>query len=165
MSSPHLLRPFPGRRLGLVEDDETVVVFAVLGGRYAGPTMLAHFPTLRRRINEISSEIKVVVFVDEPTPVSATVARIDEMLSVFDDADAIVCFQRPTEALKEMAGRTVLRSVDRSELAAVVGPEVILRSSLDKALEQECSALWVNPTALVAAIGGRIKLFSDRPSI
>ena len=162
MSSPHLLRPFPGRQLGLVEGDDAVVVFAVLGGRYAGPTMLAHGPTLKRRINEVSSEIKVVAFVDEPAPVSATVARIDDMLAALDEADALVCFQRPTEAVKEVAGRTVLRGVDRTQLAAVVSPEVIVRSSLQNALEQERTELWVNPTALVAAIGGRVKLFSER---
>jgi len=162
MTSPHLLRPFPGRQLGLVEGDDAVVVFGVLGGRYAGPTMLAHVPTLIRRITEVSPEIKVAVFVDEPTPLSTTVALIDDMLAVFDRADAMVCFQRPTEAVKEVAGGTVLRGVDRSELGAIVSPEVILCSSLQKALEQEPPELWVNPTALVAAIGGRIKLFSER---
>jgi 2-C-methyl-D-erythritol 4-phosphate cytidylyltransferase len=164
MSSPHLLRPFPGRQLGLIEGDDAVAIFGVLGGRYAGPTMLAHVPTLIRRINELTTEIKVVVFVDEPTPVSATVARIDAMLAAFDDADALVCFQRPNEAVKEVAGRTVLRGVDRSQLAAVVSPEVILRSSLQQALERERPELWVNPTALVAAGGGRVKLFSERAS-
>ena len=161
MSSLHLLRPFSGRQLGMVQGDDAVV-FGVLGGRYAGPTMLAHVPTLKRRINEVSSEIKVVVFVDEPTPVSATVARIDDMLAAFDEADALVCFQHPIEAVKEVAGRTVLRGVDRSQLAAVVSPEVIMRSSLHKAIEQERTELWANPTALVAAIGGRVKLFLER---
>jgi 2-C-methyl-D-erythritol 4-phosphate cytidylyltransferase len=164
MSSPHLLRSFPGRQIGLIEGDDAVVIFGVLGGRYAGPTMLAHVPTLTRRINELATEIKVVVFIDEATPVSATVARIDAMLAAFDDAEALVCFQRPTEAVKEVAGRTVLRGVDRSQLAAVVCPEVILRSSLQKALERERPELWVNPTALVAAGGGRVKLFSERAS-
>jgi hypothetical protein len=162
MSSPHLLRPFPGRQLGLVEGDDAVIVFGVLGGRYAGPTMLAHVPTLVRRMGEVSTEMKVAVFVDEPTPLSTTVARIDDMLAVFDDADAMVCFRRPTEALKEVAGGAVVRGVDRSQLAAVVGPEVILCSILQKALEMERPELWVNPTALVAAIGGRIKLFAER---
>lgn len=161
MSSPHLLRPFPGRQLGLVEGDDAVVVFGVLGGRYAGPSMLAHLPTLVRRMSEVASDIKVVVFVDEPIPLPATVARIDDMLGVFEDAEAMVCFRRPTEALKEVAGGTVVRGVDRSQLAAVVSPEVILRSSLQEALEQERPELWVNPTSLVAAIGGRIKLYSE----
>ncbi len=165
MSSPHLLRPFPGRQLGLVEGDDAVVVFGVLGGRYAGPTMLAHIPTLKRRIREVSSDIKVAVFVDEPTPLSTTVARIDDMLAIFKDTDAMVCFRRPTEALKEVAGGMVVRGVDRSQLAAVVSPEVILCSSLRKALEQDRPELWVNPTALVAAIGGRIKLFSERSEL
>jgi 2-C-methyl-D-erythritol 4-phosphate cytidylyltransferase len=124
--------------------------------------MLAHVPTLKRRISEVPPEIKVAVFVDEPTPHSTTVARIDDMLAVFEDADAMVCFRRPTEALKEVVGGTVVRGVDRSQLAAVVSPEVILCSTLQKALEQERPELWVNPTALVAAIGGRIKFFSER---
>jgi 2-C-methyl-D-erythritol 4-phosphate cytidylyltransferase len=145
----------------LVEGDDAVVVFGVLGGRYAGPSMLAHLPTLVRRMSEVASDIQVVVFVDEPIPLPATVARIDDMLGVFEDAEAMVCFRRPTEALKEVAGGTVVRGVDRSQLAAVVSPEVILRSSLQEALEQERPELWVNPTSLVAAIGGRIKLYSE----
>ena len=161
MSSPHLLRPFSGRQLGLVEGDGKVMVFAVLGGRYAGPSMLAHVPTLIRRINELPDEVDVVVFVDEANPVPASVARIDDMLSVFDGVDAMVCYQVAAEAMKVIAGQTVLRGIDRSQLVAVRGPEVILRSRLQKALEQRPPDLWMSPTALVAAAGGRIKLFPE----
>ncbi|MEX2624981.1 MAG: hypothetical protein WD651_14790 [Acidimicrobiia bacterium] len=160
MSSPHLLRPFPARQLGLVEGGDRVMVFGVLGGRYAGPSILAHAPTLRRRCNELPAGVDIVAFVDHAIPDAAIVARIDDMLAVFDGGDALVCFQKTTEAMKEVAGEVVVRGVDRSQLVAVRSPEVIRRSALDRAMTIPPAELWVNPTALVAACGGVIKLFS-----
>lgn len=136
-----------------------MMVFGVLGGRYAGPSMLAHTPTLIRRMHELPGEIETVVFVDEATPVPASVARIDDMLAAFSDTEAMVCFQRATDAMKEVAGQTVVRGIDRSQLVAVRGPEVILRASLAQSLEAVPPEQWVSPTALVAASGCRVRLF------
>ncbi|HUO45272.1 MAG TPA: hypothetical protein VM470_00395 [Acidimicrobiia bacterium] len=159
MSSPHLIRPFPARQLGLVEGDDAVMVFCVLGGRYAGPTMLAHLPTLQRRCSELRPEIEILVFVDESQPDAATVARIDEMLAMFRDGDALVCFQPATEAMKLVEGDEVTRGVDRTQLLAVRGIEIIRRPTLDRALSSPPPSVWVNPTTLVADLGGDIRLF------
>ncbi len=164
MSSPHLLRPFPARQLGLIEGGDRVMVFGVLGGRHAGPSMLAHAPTLIRRCAELPAEIEIVAFVDEGIPDTALVARIDEMLAVFDHGDALVCFQGTTEAMKEVADGVVVRGVDRSQLVAVTGPEVIRRDTLDRALADPPTETWVNPTALIAARGAIIRLFPPVPA-
>ena len=159
MSSPHLIRPFPPRQLGLVEGDDAVMVFAVLGGRFAGPTMLAHLPTLQRRCSELRPQVEILVFVDESQPDAATVARIDEMLSSFTDSDALVCFQQATEAMKLVEADEVIHGVDRTQLLAVRGPEIIRRLTFDRALSSPPPAVWVNPTSLVADVGGDIRLY------
>lgn len=138
------------------------MVFGVLGGRYAGPSVLAHAPTLMRRLHELPLEVEIVAFIDDAMPDAAVIARIDDMLAVFDGADALVCFQRTTEAMKEVAGEVVVRGIDRSQLVAVRSPEVIRRSALDRAMASPPTEVWVNPTALVAADGAVIKLFSPR---
>lgn len=158
MSSPHLLRPFPARQLGLVEGDDRVLVFGVLGGRYSGPTPLAHLPTLRRRCAELNAQVEILVFVDEPQPDAATVARIDDMLAEFEDGDALVCYQPATEAMKVIESGKVVRGVDRSSLLAVRSPEVVRRRALERAMEGATDT-WVNPTGLIADSGGDIRLF------
>lgn len=151
----------------MVEGDGRVVVFGVLGGRYAGRSLLAHAPTLMRRIHELPDEIEVVVFIDEANPAPATVARIDDMLAVFEGTDAMVCFQPATDAMKVVDGQVVVRGVDRSQLVALRAPEVMLRASLEKALERGKVEQWVSPAGLVAAGGGRVKLFPvvDQPRV
>src|SRR5690606_41466016 len=65
MVSPHLLRPYSSRQLSLLSGDGQVMVFAVLGGRYAGPTVLVHHPTLLHRMDTLPRHIRTVVFIDE----------------------------------------------------------------------------------------------------
>jgi len=65
MSSPHLLRPFPSRQLGLIEGDDRVVVFGVLGGRRLGSTILVHSPTLLLRLDQLNDGVDLVVFVED----------------------------------------------------------------------------------------------------
>ncbi len=154
MLSPHLLRPYSGRQLGLVEADRDVLVLAAAGSRWVGPTLLVHRPTLEHRV--LQSDAVWVVVVGEPVPEPSTVARVDDMLaSVGDDPDGVVLVAPFTEAVKEVEGDRVVRAVDRSRLVRVRPPEILRRSSLAAALVG-VDVSWVNAAHLVIAAGGRV---------
>jgi hypothetical protein len=159
--SPHLLRPFSPRQLCLVEGDDSVALFAVLGGRHAGPSVEVHVPTLLRRLADLAASIHTVVFFDQPVPDAATVSTINDMLGVFEglEADALVQYVSATEAIKRVEAGFVVGGLDRATLVAVRCPEVIDRVVLVTA----CGALedeqWINPTALVASAGAAIALY------
>lgn len=161
MSSPHLLRPFSAAQLSLVSADHRVAVFGVMGGRFAGPSVLVHLPTARARLDQLASDVEVVVFTDEPLPEPVTVSRIDDMLAVFPDlgVDALTQWLPATEALKLASGGVIESTVNRSTVVAVRCPEVIDRAALTRALEEVDGEQWVNPTAAVARIGGRVAFF------
>jgi hypothetical protein len=163
MSSPHLLRPFSSRQLSLVAGDGKVLVFAVLGGRFAGPSVQVHVPTLARRVQQLPQSIDTVVFIDEPVPDGAVVAAIDDMLVAFEDssADAMAHFTPATEAVKRVEGSVVVEGIDRSVLVSVRSPEVIRKPALRRAVELIGSVQWVNPTALVAAHGATVELYGS----
>lgn len=156
-----MLRPFNARQLSLVSGEGRVMVYAALGGRHAGPSTEVHAPTLARRVDELPRHIDIVVFIDVPVPDGALVGLIDDMVAVFgeSDADALVRPVPATEAVKRVHDRTVVEGIDRSRLVAVRSPEVLRRSTLERAVERLDDRLWVSPTGLVAASGGRIALF------
>ncbi|HEX7099289.1 MAG TPA: hypothetical protein VF377_08600 [Acidimicrobiia bacterium] len=158
MVSPHLLRPYTSRQLSLISGDGQVMVFAVLGGRFAGPTVLVHHPTLLHRMDTLPRHIRTVVFIDEPIPDAATVALVDDMVDVFEqlEVDALAQHVPASEAVKRVHGRLIQEGVDRSKLAAVRSPEVIRREALERALPTT-SQQWVSPTYLVAASGGSVR--------
>ena len=141
------------------------MVFAVLGGRFAGPSALAHLPTLARRLEELPAAIDTLVFIDEPLPDAATVSLIDDMVAVFPElgVDVLAVPVPVTEAVKRVEGDRVAEGIDRSALAAVRAPEVLRRAALEEALPGVAGELWVNPTAVVARAGGRIRFY--RPGI
>jgi hypothetical protein len=158
--SPHLLRPFSSRQLSLVAGEGRVLVFAVLGGRYAGSSLQVHAPTLAHRVEEIPAYVDTVVFIDEPVPDGAVVAVIDDMVAEFAEreVDVLARYVPASEAVKRVEGGVVVEGVDRSGLVTVRAPEVIRRSALDRVARETGEALWVNPTALVAAAGGTVAL-------
>lgn len=162
MTSPHLLRPFSSRQLSLVEGEGRVVAFGVLGGRYSGPSVEVHAPTLLRRVTELPRSIATVVFFDEPVPDGATVGTIDDMLAVYaetDDIEVLIQYVPATEAVKRVDAGVVEEGIDRSSLVAVRCPEVIDRRALEASLPGIEDRIWVNPTALVATAGGRVALY------
>lgn len=161
MTSPHLLRPFSSRQLSLVEGDGQVVSFGVLGGRYVGPSVQVHAPTLIKRVRDLPRSIRTVVFFDEPVPDAATVSTIDDMLAEFEeiDAEVLVPYVAATEAVKRVEGDLVAEGIDRTSLVSIRCPEVIDREALVEATTALTDELWVNPTAEVAAIGGRVRLY------
>jgi hypothetical protein len=158
-----MLRPFNSRQLSLVEGEGCVVAFAVLGGRYAGPSVQVHAPTLVRRVEELPRHIRTVVFFDEPVPDAATVSNIDDMLAVYDnlDVEVLVPYVAATEAVKRVEGDVVAEGIDRSSLVAIRCPEVIDRRILAKGVATLTDELWVNPASLAAIAGARIALYGS----
>lgn len=134
------------------------MVFAVMGGRFAGPTLQVHAPTLLQRLAQLSPDIDTLVFVDGPFPDNATIERIDDMLEQFasQDIDALAGYVAATEAIKRVHGNQVLHGVDRSTLIAVKGPEIISREALVRAVDSMDSHPWTCPLLLVARSGGRV---------
>ncbi|HUP16637.1 MAG TPA: hypothetical protein VM848_11385 [Acidimicrobiia bacterium] len=170
MSSPHLLRPFPSRQLGLIEGDDRVVVFGVLGGRRLGSTILVHSPTLLLRLDQLNDGVELVVFVEDSPPDAATVATIDDMLAAMGSEDGLVQFQVAAEAIKltkEDASRSqhfIGQGIDRSTLVSFRSPEVLRASALVAAVTEPPTELWVNPAGLIAASGGTIGIHPRPPS-
>lgn len=164
MSSPHLLRPFSSRQLSLVEGDGQVMAFGVLGGRYSGPSVEVHVPTLVRRVQDLPASIKTVVFFDEPVPDGAIVSIIDDMVGAIDriGADALVQYVPATEAVKRVEHELIAEGIDRTSLVAVRCPEVIDRRVLDVAIGRPIVEMWVNPTALVATAGASVALWGGQ---
>lgn len=161
MSTPHLLRPYTANQLSLVHGDERVVVFGVAGGRYAGPSVMVHLPTLRSRIDWLAPAVETVVFSDEILPEPSTVSRIDDMLAVYPtlEVEALAQSLPATEALKQISNGIVARGVDRSAIAAVRSPEVTDRATLERGLAAADSEGWASPTALASRAGGRVAFF------
>lgn len=164
MTSPHLIRPFSARQLSLLDDD--VVTFAVLGGRFAGPSVQAHAPSLIRRVSALPPSIHTVVFIDVPVPDAAILATIDDMIAHFDrsSADVLASHLPATEAVKRVEGDLIVEGIPRNTLVSIRCPEVIDREALSSAMQALGDRQWVNPTAAVAADGGTVRLY-DRPLV
>jgi hypothetical protein len=174
MSSPHLLRPFPSRQLGLIEGDDRVVVFGVLGGRRLGSTILVHSPTLLLRLDQLNDGVELVVFVEDSPPDAATVATVDDMLAAMGSEDGLVQFQVAAEAIKLTKGDAsrsqnlidqqfigqhfIDLGIDRSTLVSFRPPEVLRTSALVAAVTKPPTELWVNPAGLIVASGGTIAI-------
>ena len=161
MSSPHLLRPFPSRQLGLIEGDDRVVVFGVLGGRRLGSTILVHSPTLLLRLDQLNDGVELVVFVEDSPPDAAT---IDAMLAAMGSEDGLVQYQVAAEAIKvtkrdaSQSQHFIGSGIDRSTLVSFRPPEVLRASALVAAVAKPPAELWVNPAGLIAASGGTIAI-------
>jgi hypothetical protein len=166
LSGPHLLRAYTAAQLGLVAGDERVTVLGATTGRFAGPSVLVHLPTARSCLAGLLREVETVVVTDEPHPDPATLSIIDDMLAEFPDtgAAALTRWVPATEALKLERDGIIRVGVDRSTVVAVRCPEVIDRDALTRALDTAGAGVWINPTAEVARIGGRVRLF-DRGMI
>lgn len=164
MTSPHLLRPFSARQLSLLDDD--VVTFAVLGGRFAGPSVQAHAPSLIRRITGLPHSIHTVVFIDVPVPDAAILATIDDMLAEFaqNPTDVLASYVPATEAVKRVEEGRIAEGITRNALVSIRCPEVISRRALSAGVDQLGDRQWVNPTAIVAANGGKVRLY-NRPVV
>lgn len=156
-----MIRPFSARQLHLVAGDGMVEAFAVIGDHGVGPSVAVHLPTLRRRMRDLARHIRTVVFFDEPIPDGALVALIDDMVEEFTESthDVLAVGAPVTEAVKWVEDGFILHEVDRSSLVTVRCPEVVRRDALDDALDGAGDEMWVNPTELVVAAGGMLRIF------
>jgi 2-C-methyl-D-erythritol 4-phosphate cytidylyltransferase len=118
-------------------------------------------PTLRRRMRDLASHIRILVFFDEPVPDGALVALIDDMVEVFaESSDAVLAIGAPfTEAVKWVDDGFVVGEVDRSRLVTVQCPEVVDRDILEAALSTLDDEVWVSPASLVVSAGGSLRIF------
>lgn len=140
-----------------------MIAFGVLGGRYTGPTVQVHAPTLVARLSDLADSVHTVVFLDSVMPDASMVAVIDDMVAELaaTEADALAPFSAATEAVKRVEGRLVVEGIDRAGLVSIRCPEVVRREALDTAVRRMAGQLWVNPTSLVAAHGGRVRLYDE----
>ncbi len=166
MVGPQLVRSFSSRQLSLVAGDGRVVVFAVLGGRYAGPSLQIHVPTAARLLDRLPADIETVVFIDEPVPDAALISLIDDMVAERASlgTDVVANFVPAVEAVKRVDGDRVQEGIDRSKLVSVRPPEVLSRRAVQTAVNAVQGKLWVNPAALVSRAGGTMTLFSGAHS-
>lgn len=137
------------------------MVLAALGGRYLGPSLQVHAPTLISRTQTTLSRSDVVVFIDEPIPDVATIHIIEAMLDEFGSECGLVRTVAATEAVKRLEGGVVAEGIDRSLLFSPKPPEIIRRACLDKAIRTLEDEQWVCPSALLLAVGGTIRAFDD----
>ena len=163
-----MIRPFSARQLHLVAGDGQVEAFAVLGDHSRGPSVDVHVPTLRRRMRDLARHIRTVVFFDEPVPDGALVGLIDDMVDEFTDAmvDVLAMGLGATEAVKWVEDDFIVSDIDRSRLVTVRCPEVMDRDVLESALDALGDTMWVNPTEMVVASGGALRIydpFAKRP--
>ncbi len=147
--------------------DGRVVALAILGGRYVGPSVQVHLPTLARRVETLPRSIDTVVLFDEPVPDGAMVTLIDDMLAAYEDldVDGLVQFVPVTEAVKRVESSVVAEGIDRSSLVAIRCPEVFDRTRLESAVKSHPGRLWVNPTELIALDGGRVALYDPATAL
>lgn len=159
--SPHLLRPYTAQQLNLTRRSEKIMVLAALGGRYLGPSLQVHAPTLISRVHTTLSRSDVVVFIDEPLPDVATIHVIEAMLDEFGSECGLVRTVAATEAVKRLEKGVVAEGIDRSSLFSPRPPEVIRRACLEKAISTLEDQQWVCPSALILGQGGSIRTFDD----
>jgi hypothetical protein len=159
--SPHLLRPYSPRQLGLVEGNERLMVFASMSPYTAGPSLVVHAPTLSRRLAELPHLVEVVAFIGGPVPDLPMLAHLDDMVGYFEqiDTDCLVDYVAVTEAIKEVEGDRVVRGIPRGPLVSFRPPEVMTRPSIEAALDKSTLQAWVDPASLVVAAAGRITLY------
>lgn len=162
MVGPQLVRSFSSRQLSLVAGHGRVVVFAVLGGRYVGPSLQVHIPTASRLLGQLPRHIDTVVFIDDPVPDAALISLIDDMIAerLTLDVDVVANYVPAVEAVKRVDGDRVREGIDRSKLVSVRPPEVLGRKAAQQAIEAIEGRMWVNPAALVSTAGGSLALFS-----
>ena len=79
------------------------------------------------------------------------------------DADAVVAAAPVTDTVKEAAGGTVVRTLDRTQLWAVQTPQVFRRAALEAALAQpdDVLAAATDDAGLVEARGGVVRVVAS----
>lgn len=138
------------------------MVLAALGGRYLGPSLQVHAPTLLSRVASTVSRTDVVVFIDDPVPDHATISVVEAMLDELGDEAALVRSVPATEAVKRLGpDGVVAEGIERPSLFSPKPPEVIRTWALARAVEHLGDEAWVCPSALVAGAGLSVRVFDE----
>lgn len=159
--TPHqTIRQISLGELGLVDYSDRVMALGVVEGRHAGPTVLVQVRGLVACLRELPESIHTVVVLDDPDPDVTLAPMVGDMLAQFGrkEVEVLAMGAPVTEAVKRVRGDLVIGGVSRTSLATIRCPEVIDRASLTAAVEG-WEEPWANPTGLVAARGGRIRLY------
>jgi len=138
------------------------MVLAALGGRYLGPSLQVHAPTLLSRVSSTVSRTDIVVFIDDPLPDHATIAVVEAMLDELGDESALVRSVAATEAVKRLSGMGVVaEGIERSSLFSPKPPEIIRTPALIEASSHLADEAWVCPSALIARLGATVRVFDE----
>ena len=138
------------------------MVLAALGGRYLGPSLQVHAPTLLSRVSSTVSRTDIVVFIDDPLPDHATISVVEAMLDELGDEAALVRSVPATEAVKRLSSEGVVaEGIERSSLFSPRPPEIIRTPYLIEAVEYLGDEAWVCPSALIARLGARVRVFDE----
>ncbi|MEM9613610.1 MAG: 2-C-methyl-D-erythritol 4-phosphate cytidylyltransferase [Actinomycetota bacterium] len=128
----------------------------------AATTIWLSAGTLRRELAALGPGVTTVVFHrGEPAAAPPTGDRAEPGadpgdVAPPDGADATAFYRAPSSALKWTESGVIVRSVDRTLLRALCGPEVVDRQALAAALAAADPDAVVNPASAVAAAGGRV---------
>jgi 2-C-methyl-D-erythritol 4-phosphate cytidylyltransferase len=117
--------------------------------------------SVRAALRAADPDADVVLVHDAARPlVSGALARDCLAALAEEDCDAAIAAAPVSDTIKESAGRTVLRTLDRSRLWAVQTPQVFRRDALERALGQpdEVLASATDDASLVEAAGGTVRL-------
>lgn len=111
----------------------------------------------RNALAQTSDE--VVLVCDAARPM-LTPALVEAVLAGLGDADAAVAATPLTDTVKEVAGRRVVRTLDRRDLWAVQTPQAFRRDALRRALDQPDEVLTAatDEASLVEAQGGSVNV-------
>jgi hypothetical protein len=124
-------------------------------------TMRIDIAELRRHLARFGDEIERLVFVAEPTSDPAVQRLVLAMLERFrsEDADALIAIVPVAEAVKQVRDGVVRAGLDRTNIVAVAGPEIVSRAALVSELDGPDLEPQIDPAALVARNGGRVALY------
>lgn len=137
-----------------VDIDEIVVVGDVEGGIPGGARRR---DSVAAGISAVSSTTDWVLVHDAARPVASTtlVRRVIDAART-TDADGVIPAMMVTDTLKEVAGSTVVATVDRSRIASVQTPQAFRLSILRRAHEVDPDLDATDDAGLIEHIGGTV---------
>ena len=152
-----------GRHRDLLErhlDGVVEVEVAVQPGRAAAAS--GHLDPLLSGLRSVPQDVDLIVYADGGSLDACGIERLLEMLSGIGDAHGAVVRGRPvTDALKLVAGRRMIGSVDRTGLDVPRLPVVVRRSALQSALLLDPRPTAHDLPALLLAAGSAVKMVRD----
>jgi hypothetical protein len=110
------------------------------------------------------ADTDLLVYVESEALDAVAQTAVAQMLEAMDGADAAVVRGAPiTDALKDVRGRRVHGSVDRSSLYRIVSPMLLRRRPLATACASVPDADALDPAELLLAAGCAVRMFGTHP--